>query len=67
MAFMNRVQTIFEWIPPYDDMRILDCAWGAWFLPEYVPACQPVRVGRVERMTRSSARRSVMSGCRGLR
>jgi len=31
MAFKKRVQSIFEWIPPADDARILDCACGRGF------------------------------------
>ncbi|MBN1202175.1 MAG: methyltransferase domain-containing protein [Anaerolineae bacterium] len=31
MAFKKRVQTIFEWIPPRDEARILDCACGRGF------------------------------------
>jgi SAM-dependent methyltransferase len=31
MAFKKRVQSIFEWIPPRDDARILDCACGRGF------------------------------------
>jgi SAM-dependent methyltransferase len=31
MAFKKRVQTIFEWIPPADGARILDCACGRGF------------------------------------
>lgn len=31
MAFKKRVQTIFEWIPPHDEARILDCACGRGF------------------------------------
>ncbi len=31
MAFKKRVQTIFEWVPPRDDARILDCACGRGF------------------------------------
>jgi SAM-dependent methyltransferase len=42
MAFKKRVQTIFEWIQPADDMRILDCACGRGFylnMVRYVSAC----------------------------
>jgi SAM-dependent methyltransferase len=42
MAFKKRVQTIFEWIPPRDDLRILDCACGRGFylnMYRYVSAC----------------------------
>ncbi len=31
MAFKKRVQSIFEWIPPADGARILDCACGRGF------------------------------------
>jgi ubiquinone/menaquinone biosynthesis C-methylase UbiE len=31
MAIKNRDQTIFDWIPPRDEMRILDCACGRGF------------------------------------
>jgi SAM-dependent methyltransferase len=31
MAFKKRVETIFEWIPPGDEQRILDCACGRGF------------------------------------
>ena len=31
MAFKKRVESIFEWIPPHDDARILDCACGRGF------------------------------------
>jgi 2-polyprenyl-6-hydroxyphenyl methylase/3-demethylubiquinone-9 3-methyltransferase len=42
MAFKKRVQTIFEWIPPVDGTRILDCACGRGFylnMYRYVSAC----------------------------
>jgi ubiquinone/menaquinone biosynthesis C-methylase UbiE len=42
MAFKKRVQTIFEWVPPADDMRILDCACGRGFylnMYRYVSQC----------------------------
>jgi SAM-dependent methyltransferase len=42
MAFKKRVQTIFEWIPPTADSRILDCACGRGFylnMYRYVSAC----------------------------
>ncbi|MBN1681087.1 MAG: class I SAM-dependent methyltransferase [Anaerolineae bacterium] len=42
MAFKKRVQSIFEWIPPGDDKRILDCACGRGFylnMYRYVSAC----------------------------
>jgi SAM-dependent methyltransferase len=45
MAFKKRVQTIFEWIPPADDARILDCACGRGFylnMFRYVSACRLV-------------------------
>ncbi|NDJ74919.1 MAG: class I SAM-dependent methyltransferase, partial [Chloroflexi bacterium] len=31
MSFKKRVQTVFEWVPPTDDARILDCACGRGF------------------------------------
>lgn len=43
MAFKKRVQTIFEWIPPHDDARILDCACGRGFylnMYRYVSRCK---------------------------
>jgi ubiquinone/menaquinone biosynthesis C-methylase UbiE len=45
MAFKKRVQTIFEWLPPRDDMRILDCACGRGFylnMYRYVSGCRLV-------------------------
>jgi SAM-dependent methyltransferase len=45
MAFKKRVQTIFEWIPPADHSRILDCACGRGFylnMYRYVSACELV-------------------------
>jgi ubiquinone/menaquinone biosynthesis C-methylase UbiE len=45
MAFKKRVQTIFEWIPPRDDMTILDCACGRGFylnMFRYVSQCRLV-------------------------
>jgi len=45
MAFKKRVQTIFEWIPPHDDMRILDCACGRGFylnMYRHVSRCELV-------------------------
>ena len=45
MAFKKRVQSIFEWIPPADDLRILDCACGRGFylnMYRYVSACRLV-------------------------
>jgi SAM-dependent methyltransferase len=45
MAFKKRVQTIFEWIPPRDDSRILDCACGRGFylnMYRYTSRCQLV-------------------------
>lgn len=45
MAFKKRVQTIFEWIPPTDEKRILDCACGRGFylnMYRYVSGCQLV-------------------------
>lgn len=45
MAFKKRVQTIFEWIPPADNARILDCACGRGFylnMFRYVSACRLV-------------------------
>ncbi len=42
MAFKKRVQTIFEWVPPADDARILDCACGRGFylnMYRYVSRC----------------------------
>ncbi len=45
MAFKKRVQSIFEWIPPADDLRILDCACGRGFylnMYRYVSGCQLV-------------------------
>ena len=35
MAFRRRVKTIFEFVNPSDDMRILDLPCGRGFLPEY--------------------------------
>jgi ubiquinone/menaquinone biosynthesis C-methylase UbiE len=43
MSFKKRVETIFEWLPPRDDMRILDCACGRGFylnMYRHVSACQ---------------------------
>ena len=45
MAFKKRVQTIFEWIPPHDDARILDCACGRGFylnMYRHVSRCELV-------------------------
>lgn len=45
MAFKKRVQTIFEWIPPHDDARILDCACGRGFylnMYRHVSQCELV-------------------------
>lgn len=45
MSFKKRVQTIFEWLPPTDDMRILDCACGRGFylnMYRYVSGCELV-------------------------
>ena len=45
MAFKKRVQTIFEWIPPQDDGRYLDCACGRGFylnMYRYVSRCRLV-------------------------
>ncbi len=42
MAFKKRVQTIFEWVPPADEARILDCACGRGFylnMYRYVSRC----------------------------
>ena len=42
MAFKKRVQTIFEWVPPADEARILDCACGRGFylnMYRYVSEC----------------------------
>ena len=42
MAFKKRVQTIFEWVPPTDEARILDCACGRGFylnMYRYVSEC----------------------------
>ncbi|MCD4686064.1 MAG: class I SAM-dependent methyltransferase [Anaerolineae bacterium] len=42
MAFKKRVQTIFEWLPPTDEMTILDCACGRGFylnMYRYVSGC----------------------------
>lgn len=42
MAFKKRVQTIFEWVPPTDEARILDCACGRGFylnMYRYVSRC----------------------------
>lgn len=45
MAFKKRVESIFEWIPPRDDARILDCACGRGFylnMYRHVSACRLV-------------------------
>ncbi|NLX09841.1 MAG: class I SAM-dependent methyltransferase [Chloroflexi bacterium] len=45
MAFKKRVQTIFEWVPPHDEWRILDCACGRGFylnMYRYVSRCELV-------------------------
>jgi len=45
MAFKKRVQTIFEWIPPAEGMRILDCACGRGFylnMYRHVSTCELV-------------------------
>jgi SAM-dependent methyltransferase len=45
MAFKKRVQSIFEWLPPADDTRFLDCACGRGFylnMYRYVSGCQLV-------------------------
>ena len=42
MAFKKRVRTIFEWVPPADEARILDCACGRGFylnMYRYVSQC----------------------------
>ncbi|MGQ9849435.1 MAG: methyltransferase domain-containing protein [Aggregatilineaceae bacterium] len=42
MAFKKRVRTIFEWVPPADEARILDCACGRGFylnMYRYVSRC----------------------------
>lgn len=46
MAFKKRVQTIFEWIPPHDDWRILDCACGrGYYLNMYRAVSRATLVG----------------------
>jgi len=35
MAFKRRVQTIFEWLPPEETPRLLDCACGRGFYLKY--------------------------------
>lgn len=45
MAFKKRAQSIFEWIPPGDDLTILDCACGRGFylnMYRYVSRCRLV-------------------------
>lgn len=45
MAFKKRVQTIFEWVPPYEDVRLLDCACGRGFylnMVRHVSGCRLV-------------------------
>ena len=45
MAFKKRALSIFEWLPPSDDMTILDCACGRGFylnMYRYVSGCRLV-------------------------
>jgi ubiquinone/menaquinone biosynthesis C-methylase UbiE len=45
MAFKKRAETIFEWVPPHDEWRILDCACGRGFylnMYRYVSRCELV-------------------------
>lgn len=59
MAFKKRVQTIFEWIPPYDDMRILDCACGRGFylnMYRHVSRCELVGLELDDEIIRKAQR-----------
>ena len=48
MAFKRRVQTIFEWIPPQDDLHILDCACGRGFYLNYYRTVSGVKLTGLE-------------------
>jgi ubiquinone/menaquinone biosynthesis C-methylase UbiE len=59
MSFKKRVETIFEWIPPRDDMRILDCACGRGFylnMYRYVSGCKLVGLELEDEIIRKAQR-----------
>ncbi len=59
MAFKKRVQTIFEWLPPRDDLTILDCACGRGFylnMYRYVSGCKLVGVELDDEVIRKAQR-----------
>lgn len=48
MAFKRRVQTIFEWLPPDENQRILDCACGRGFYLNYYRTVSDVQLVGLE-------------------
>ncbi|HEX3049137.1 MAG TPA: methyltransferase domain-containing protein [Aggregatilineaceae bacterium] len=59
MAFKKRVQTIFEWLPPRDDLTILDCACGRGFylnMYRYVSGCKLVGLELDDEVIRKAQR-----------
>jgi len=59
MAFKKRVETIFEWLPPHDDLRILDCACGRGFylnMIRHVSQCKLVGLELEDEIIRKALR-----------
>lgn len=48
MAYRRRVQTIFEWLEPHDDDRILDGGCGRGFYPKFIRQVCQAQVAGVE-------------------
>ncbi|NJL95718.1 MAG: class I SAM-dependent methyltransferase [Anaerolineae bacterium] len=48
MSFKRRVQTVFEWLPPQEDRRYLDCACGRGFYLRYYRTLSPMPLVGVE-------------------